>query len=367
MLDKHQSSEPASDAAPIEPSDRLRSRWWGALGTFDARSKPRSGASSPRDARRTPRKPFSEAIEAAAVWVRRQRDKRLQPASEVVAGILDRLGPLPAPDAPRRVVVIVAHPDDEAIGAGAVLRGFPDVHVVHVTDGAPLDPGYAQSRGYESRDDYAQARRNEVVAALNVIGLPAERIRSLGIVDGEAAWHLVELCHKVADLFDELQPDVVLTHPYEGGHSDHDSTAFAVHLAAGMLLRQGQKAPVILELTSYHNYGGRRRFFSFLPFHTSRVRTVYLSPEDRRVKREMFDQFTSQLPVLDKFPLEVERFRQAPRYLFTVPPHEGELDYERLCRRITGAEWRAAAERALEELRTRKQFRGSGSFQASEG
>jgi LmbE family N-acetylglucosaminyl deacetylase len=228
-----------------------------------------------------------------------------------------------------------------------------------VTDGAPLDDTYAKGRGYESREAYAAARRNEVVAALSVIGLPEDRVRSLGLVDGEAAFHLVELCHKVADLFDELEPDVVLTHPYEGGHSDHDSTAFAVHLAAGMLLRQGQKAPIILELTSYHNYRGYRRFFSFLPtFKSSRIRTVYLSDEDQRVKREMFDQFSSQLPVLEKFPLEVERFRQAPRYLFTVPPHDGELDYERLCRRITGAEWRANDERALEELRTRKSFRG---------
>lgn len=298
-------------------------------------------------------------MSAAAVWVRRQRDKRLQPASDIVSAILDKLGTQTTGEAgARRVVVIVAHPDDEAIGAGAVLRGFPDVTVVHVTDGAPLDEGYAQRKGFPNRDSYAEARRREVVAALGVIGLPAERIRSLGIVDGEAAWHLVELCHKVADLLDELQPDVVLTHPYEGGHSDHDSTAFAVHLATGMLLREGRKAPVILELTSYHNYRGQRRFFSFLPFAASRVRTVYLSAEDRRTKKRMFDEFTSQLPLLEKFPLQVERFRQAPRYLFTVPPHEGELDYERLCKKMTGAQWRANAERALEELRSRKLFKG---------
>ncbi|MEO5568891.1 MAG: hypothetical protein ABIR92_10385, partial [Gemmatimonadaceae bacterium] len=65
----------------------------------------------------------------------------------------------------------------------------------------------------------------------------------------------------------------MLTHPYEGGHSDHDSTAFAVHLATGMLLREGRRAPIILELTSYHNYGGARRLFSFLPFANSRVKT----------------------------------------------------------------------------------------------
>lgn len=298
-------------------------------------------------------------MSAAAVWVRRQRDKRLQPASDIVSAILDKLGTQTTGEAgARRLVVIVAHPDDEAIGAGAVLRGFPDVTVVHVTDGAPLDEGYAQRKGFPNRDSYAEARRREVVAALGVIGMPAERIRSLGIVDGEAAWHLVELCHKVADLLDELQPDVVLTHPYEGGHSDHDSTAFAVHLATGMLLREGRKAPIILELTSYHNYKGQRRFFSFLPFGASRVRTVYLSAEDRRTKKRMFDEFTSQLPLLEKFPLQVERFRQAPRYLFTVPPHEGELDYERLCKKVTGEQWRANAGRALEELRSRKQFKG---------
>jgi hypothetical protein len=76
------------------------------------------------------------------------------------------------------------------------------------------------------------------------------------------------------------------------------------------------------------------------------------------VKREMFDHFTSQKALLKTFPIEVERFRQAPRYLFTVPPHDGELDYERLCKKMTGAEWRANAEKALQTLRTRRQFGG---------
>ena len=357
MLDKHQTPESAAAPEAVHPSERARTRWWGSLGAIEVRQSQRD--SGPAERRRASRTPIGDAVSAAALWVRRQRDKRLQPASDVVGAILDKLGTESTGEAgARRVVVIVAHPDDEAIGAGAVLRGFPDVTVIHVTDGAPLDEEYARRRGFVSRDAYAEARRKEVVAALSVIGMPAERIRNLGIVDGEAAWHLVELCHKVADILDELQPDVVLTHPYEGGHSDHDSTAFAVHLAAGMLLRDGRKAPIILELTSYHNYMGTRRFFNFLPFAGSRIRTVFLGAEDRRVKKRMFDQFTSQLPLLEKFPLQVERFRQAPRYLFTVPPHEGELDYERLCKKMTGAQWRANAERALEALRTRKRFSG---------
>jgi LmbE family N-acetylglucosaminyl deacetylase len=305
---------------------------------------------------------ISSAFTAAALWIRRQRDARFRPRTDLVSAVLDGLGAENGASAgvAAKLVVIVAHPDDEAIGAGAVLREFTNVTVVHVTDGAPNDDAYAARKGFPSRDQYAEARRREVVAALGVIGIPESRIRGWGFVDGEAAWHLVELCHKVAELFEELRPDVVITHPYEGGHSDHDSTAFAVHLAAGILLREGGKAPIILELTSYHNYRGKRRFFDFLPFWNNPVKTVTLSEEDREIKQQMFDLFTSQRSVLQTFPLEVERFRQAPRYLFTVPPHEGELDYERLCKKMTGAEWRAHADRALQLLRTRTQFRGTG-------
>jgi LmbE family N-acetylglucosaminyl deacetylase len=189
-----------------------------------------------------------------------------------------------------------------------------------------------------------------VVAALAVVGIPEERIIGLGCTDGEAPWHLVELSHKVMELFEELKPDVILTHPYEGGHSDHDSTAFVVQLAAGILQKEGVIAPTILELTSYHNYGGRRRLFDFLPFGDLPMRTLTLSSEARKMKRRMFDAFESQQALLKTIPIRVERFRQAPRYLFTVPPHEGELDYERFCKRMTGAQWRAEAESALELL-----------------
>jgi N-acetylglucosamine malate deacetylase 2 len=306
---------------------------------------------------------LSSALSAASLWIRKQRDARFQPRPEVASAILDTIAAQSDLDgAAPRVVVIVAHPDDEAIGAGAVLRGMPNATVVHVTDGAPADEDYARRKGFPTREAYARRRRDEVVKALGIIGLPSERIRGLGFVDGEASWHLVELCHKVMDLFDELRPHVVLTHPYEGGHSDHDSTAFAVHLAAGLSLREGLAAPIILELTSYHNYNGRRRLFDFLPFAGTEVKTVKLSQEARDIKRQMFDAFTSQRALLDTFPIEVERFRRAPRYLFTVPPHEGELDYERLCKRMTGAEWRSEAERALQTLRAKRQFTtGSGS------
>ena len=146
----------------------------------------------------------------------------------------------------------------------------------------------------------------------------------------------------------------MLTHPYEGGHSDHDATAFAVHLAAGVLRREGGVAPIILELTSYHNSNGQRVRDRFLHRDGVRVRTMVLDDDAQRRKHAMLAAFPSQRSVLEQFAVQVERFRVAPRYVFTEPPHPGVLDYERFCVRITGAEWRAMAAKALELLRARK-------------
>ena len=255
---------------------------------------------------------------------------------------------------PQRLLVLVAHPDDEAIGAGALLGRYPGATVAHLTDGGGIREVTAKARGFQSRAEYASARRAEVVAALSLVGIPEHRVRSLGIPDGEAGRRLVECCHQIMDLLDDLQPDVVLTHPYEGGHSDHDATAFGVHLAAGILRREGGTAPIILELTSYHNSNGRRVRGHFISRDGVRVRTMILDATQRALKAGMFSSFTSQNEVLEKFPTQVERFRVAPRYLFTVAPHDGVLDYERFCVTITGREWRATAGEALQVLRARK-------------
>jgi N-acetylglucosamine malate deacetylase 2 len=226
--------------------------------------------------------------------------------------------------------------------------------VAHVTDGAPRDVRYAQSKGFRTREEYARARRREAVNALAHVGITPDRCRDFGYLDGEASTRLLELVFDVADLMDEVRPDIVLTHPYEGGHSDHDATAFAVHLACGVLRRDNVPTPLVLELTSYHNFSGARRVFNFLPFIGAEERTIPLTDVERELKKRMYQEFASQRQVLKRFPIDLERFRPAPRYLFTKAPHEGPLDYERFCTIITGAQWRSNASKALDALRTRR-------------
>lgn len=255
-----------------------------------------------------------------------------------------------------RTMVIVAHQDDESIGAGARLARLCDTWVVHVTDGSPPDPYVARRRGFPDRESYAAARADEARRALELAGVARERQISLGLVDGAAAHQLVDLCVRLANLLDTIAPDVVVTHPYEGGHTDHDSTAFAVHLAIGMLRREGWAPPAVLELASYNGYQGRKVLQRFIPHERAdrAQRCIILPEEERSLKQRMFECFETQRSLLRGFDPARETFRPAPRYVFTRPPHAGRLNYERYGNPALGREWRELASAALCELRLRQ-------------
>lgn len=246
---------------------------------------------------------------------------------------------------------VLAHPDDEVVGAGARLTRLRDAIVVHVTDGAPRDMRDARDAGFASREAYAAARRRERAAALAVAGIAPERTRDLGVVDQEASLALAALARRVAALLDALRPDVVVTHPYEGGHPDHDATAFAVHTACALLRRDGAPAPVVLEQTSYHNRGGTMATGEFLTDRARPVLTTALSDAECRTKRRMVACYETQARVLGQFPIGAERFRVAPRYDFARAPHDGVLWYECFDWGMTGARWRALAGHALSDCR----------------
>jgi LmbE family N-acetylglucosaminyl deacetylase len=253
--------------------------------------------------------------------------------------------------APPKTMIVAAHQDDEVIGVGGRLpRLKSDVLVVHVTDGAPRDLRNAIEAGFSIREQYAAARQEEVREALQLAGLVADQSITIGCPDQEATIQLVPLTRRMVGLFDAYKPEIVVTHSYEGGHTDHDATAFAVHAAWRLLNQAGAKVPSVLEMTSYHLRTGGRTFFEFLPWAEGEVWTVTLSPEERELKREMFRRFKSQWSVVRRFPLQVERFRQAPAYNFAEPPAPGMLDYERFEVALKGEDWRKYAKEALKEL-----------------
>jgi LmbE family N-acetylglucosaminyl deacetylase len=253
------------------------------------------------------------------------------------------------PVLPDSTFVVAAHPDDEVIGAGGQLAGFGSGTLVHVTDGAPLRPPYPA--GFTDREAYRQTRARELEAVLEVAGVPALRRYSLGVRDQEASLHMPELARSLAALMRNSRTSLVLTHPYEGGHPDHDATAFAVHAALDLLRRQGYRPPPLAEFTSYHAGPQGICAQAFLPASTP-VTTVALDAVGCARKAAMFACYASQAEVLRDFAIGVERFRPAPAYDFTRPPHAGALFYERFDWKMEPARWRGLARAALRDLGT---------------
>src|SRR5690554_7640804 len=69
-----------------------------------------------------------------------------------------------------RTMLIAAHPDDEVVGIGSLLRYLKNIQIVHVTDGSPRDMVDAIKSGCTSRQAYAKKRRVEMISALGLAG-----------------------------------------------------------------------------------------------------------------------------------------------------------------------------------------------------
>ena len=150
---------------------------------------------------------------------------------------------------------------------------------------------------------------------------------------------------------DELRgAAAVITHPYEGGHPDHDACAFIVQLACEGLRRAGRAAPVRLEFASYHARDGETATGVFWPAAGYPERTIPLTARQLERKRAALAEFATQKDVISAFPLDPERLRPAPRYDFTQPPPPGDVLYDRFGWRITGESWRQRALEALERI-----------------
>lgn len=244
----------------------------------------------------------------------------------------------------RKTVLVAAHPDDEVIGAGGLLPQLGNVTIVHVTDGAPRDLRDASANGFRTPEEYAAARRRELLAALSLAGVGPGQTRRLGLVDQEASLDLAGLARRLAEVLAACGAEAVLTHPYEGGHPDHDATAFAVHQACAQLARP----PELFEFTSYHESGGRMVAGEFLGG-SGGVSELLLDDASRARKRRMLDCFRTQRETLRPFGIEVERFRRAPRYDFTQPPAPA-VYYDRFPWGMRSSAWLERAREALAGL-----------------
>jgi LmbE family N-acetylglucosaminyl deacetylase len=220
-------------------------------------------------------------------------------------------------------LILVAHPDDEVIGFGAIMQKMQRALVVFATDGAPHDPFFWKE--YGSRQAYAEVRRQEAKHALSLVGAEPLFLSDVvpdGIADQRLFCCLPEAADALEDLLLKIAPDCLLTLSYEGGHPDHDSACF---LASVLGRRMG--IPVWEGPLYHRNEDGSSAVQTF-PQITGKELEFSVEESALAKKIEMFHAYKSQKLVLDGFRPERECLRPIMEYDFTRPPLPWKLNYE---------------------------------------
>ncbi|MBD3260088.1 MAG: hypothetical protein GF334_00120 [Candidatus Altiarchaeales archaeon] len=153
----------------------------------------------------------------------------------------------------KKIVVAVAHPDDESMRAGDILvnsriRG-DEVRLILFTDGCPDEK--MPFKGCEVQ------RREEMQKALNAIDLGGDDLRFLGYDDQGFVFDLgpegvKEAVENMSGYLDEYRPDEVFVHAYEHGHVDHDSVNYIMKKAFDS--SQIKDESVIYEFVGYNPF-----------------------------------------------------------------------------------------------------------------
>jgi N-acetylglucosamine malate deacetylase 2 len=247
-----------------------------------------------------------------------------------------------------KTAVLAAHPDDETIGASLVLT-HTDPTIIYLTDGAPRDTRLWPPDMQCSREEYAATRRREAEHAVACACVSSERMFWLGAVDQEGIFAVARSTATLAGILEQCRPSVLVTLPYEGGHPDHDACALLARLAIEIIAADAR--PELVEMTSYHARQGSCATGEFLNSDPSSELIIDLNEAQREIKRKMMAAHASQKLVLQYFETKHERYRRAPQYDFTRPPHEGKLWYECMNWKMTSKQWCAIAREAMPETK----------------
>jgi LmbE family N-acetylglucosaminyl deacetylase len=161
-------------------------------------------------------------------------------------------------DASRRLLIALAHPDDETFGpAGTIIRyarSRVDVHVICATRG---EAGHADPELLEGHDSLADLRTQELLCAARHLGLAGLHLldyRDSGMEgdpenDDHASLYqapLDQVVEQIAGLIRQIRPQVVITFDRTGGyfHPDHvkmhAATTQAFHAAGDPARFPGQ-------------------------------------------------------------------------------------------------------------------------------
>ena len=203
----------------------------------------------------------------------------------------------------KRLMCVVAHPDDECFGFGGALalaaQQQVETYVVCLTDGQA-----ATNRGSATTsEELGQIRRAEFAASCNILGVSQHEL--LDYQDGKLEFaSFSEIAAKLVERIRAWQPQVVVTFGLDGGLNTHaDHTMVACCTSAG-----------------FHWSGHQKRYpetlTAYAPQKLYHLSTDFVLPDRgpllpspwslrldirpvQQIKLKAFQQHTSQIAIFD--------------------------------------------------------------------
>jgi len=223
--------------------------------------------------------------------------------------------------APRRILVLAPHPDDEIVACGIVAlrarNAGAELFVLYLTTGVPPHEllWRWQRRGYAAR---VTRRREEAIEAGLLVGLRAAGF--LEIPSRRLIAHLDAAAAALDRALDETAADCLWVPAFEGAHQDHD--------AANALAACVRERLPVWEFAAYNYAGGRVRSNWFFDARGGVVE-LHLNREEVALKRQALSAFASERGNLAHIRAKAEAYRPLPHHDYGAPPHDGKLFRER--------------------------------------
>ncbi len=128
----------------------------------------------------------------------------------------------------KKIIVFAPHPDDETFGCGGTIakkinQGY-EVLIVIMTDGRYAFEKVLGINSDPSPDYLKEIRKEEVIRAMKVLGVPRENIIFLNFEDGKLNDFKREAEEKVMEILIKNPPEEVYFPTHKDAHPDHQAT-----------------------------------------------------------------------------------------------------------------------------------------------
>ena len=156
--------------------------------------------------------------------------------------------PSPRAEAPRTVLAVFAHPDDESLACGGTLARLADAGIrVVLLCGSRGESGSISDPSLVPEGDLGRVRERELRDAAAVLGVSDIILEDHP--DGDLRWiHVAEFHAQIVDAIERFRPDAVITFAEDGlyWHLDH----IGVHERTYTAIKSfGQAAPPLYYVT----------------------------------------------------------------------------------------------------------------------